>query len=66
MYRDTRMRSAIHRIIDNPAEVFGWHSLACTCESCLDADAVLDFYGGYPNPKIDISGIVSDNQLVPA
>ena len=46
---DERSRSVIRLVYDNPKKIFGWHSVSCVCDECLNADAALAIWNVHPS-----------------
>lgn len=53
--RSNQVSSLIYRF---PKATFSWHSVSCVCDSCLFTDAALAYFGGIPNDRIDLEGLM--------
>lgn len=60
---DARTEQVNRLIYDNPDTVFGWHSVSCPCEECLNSDAVFCKYGKV-TARSDMRGLSDDSRYV--
>lgn len=55
-YIDETMNNVKKKTNANPFTFFSWHSMKCTCVSCLEADAYA-YLSGYAAYNLDTSAI---------
>jgi hypothetical protein len=60
----TERESTARNLSRDPRVTFRWHSMSCTCNDCLNSDAIVYMYG-YPVAnnvmiRVDMSGLTLD------
>lgn len=56
---DERTRNAADVAAMDRRKVFGWHSLSCICDDCLNSDAMVPIWGTKVD-RINVEGLTRE------